>query len=136
MKQRVWLTAALAVIGLLAATVQAADNDKTATGTWTSTFSRGDRSFKSTYKLKQDGHKLTGTVTSGRNIEPTKIANGKVEDGKVSFDVTRESPNGGTFTIHYHGTLKGDTIEGKAEGTFNDQKREFPWKATRAKSEK
>lgn len=130
------MVTAIALGGLLAATVQAADNDKTATGTWTSTFTRGERTFKSTYNLKQEGHKLTGTVTSGRNNEPTKIAHGKVEDGKVSFDVTRESPNGGTFTIHYQGTLKGDTIEGKAEGTFNDQKRSFDWKASRVKSEK
>jgi hypothetical protein len=42
--------------------------------------------------LKQDGDKITGTVT-GRNNTESPIENGKIADGAVSFEVTREYNN-------------------------------------------
>ncbi|HZU34807.1 MAG TPA: hypothetical protein VFA18_02795 [Gemmataceae bacterium] len=126
------MMAAVAVVGLLTMPMRAADT-KTATGTWTSTFERNGQTFKTTYKLKQDGQKLTGTVKGGPDNKESEIKDGSVKDGKVSFTVTRESPNGGEVTIHYHGKLTDNAIQGKADVSFGDQKRSFDWKATRAK---
>jgi hypothetical protein len=97
-----------------------------ATGTWKSTFTTNDgKTIETIYKLKQEGEKLTGTVT-GRDGKEVKIEEGSVKDGKVSFQVTRER-EGNKFTLHYKGELSGDAIKGKLE--FGD--RSFNWEAKR-----
>ncbi len=103
-----------------------------ATGTWKSSFTTGNgRTITSTYNLKQDGEKLTGTVT-GPGGRETDIEDGKVKDGKVSFQVTREQ-GGQKFTMKYKGEQKGDTIKGKVEIGRGDQSRSFDWEAKRQK---
>lgn len=80
-----------------------------ATGEW-----KGDISMRNgnvmhvTMDLKaQDGGGLTGTI-AGRN-GPVEIADGKVKDNHVSFNVVREFDDR-QFKQHYDGTLDGDTI--------------------------
>jgi hypothetical protein len=104
----------------LGAEARAAD----ATGTWTWTFTRqnGDK-VDITLKLKQDGDKLTGTV-SGRNNEETKIEDGKVKGDEVSFQVTRER-DGQKFVMKYHAKVSGDTLKGKVEFGNDGQSRDF-----------
>jgi hypothetical protein len=121
------------VIACLSAGVQADDKKDggSVTGTWKSSFTNQQgQTFETTYKLKQEGEKLTGTVT-GRDGKETKLEEGKVKDGKVSFQVTRER-DGNKFTIKYHGELSGDSIKGKVE--VNDN--EFDWEAKRQKPAK
>jgi hypothetical protein len=77
-------------------------------GKWTYEMSRGGNTMTSTITLKADGATLTGSV-SGRNGD-TAIANGKVDGDNVSFEVTREGPNG-TMTMHYTGKAGGDEIK-------------------------
>lgn len=97
-----------------------------ATGTWKSTFTTNDgKTIETTYKLKQEGEKLTGTVI-GRDGKEVKVEDGSVKDGKVSFQVTRER-NGTKLTLHYKGELSGDSIKGKLE--VGD--RSFDWEAKR-----
>jgi hypothetical protein len=94
------LFAALAMT-FTAATTRAAD----VTGTWSAEMKTPDgNSFPLTFKFKQDGEKLTGTV-QGPQGDPIDISNGKVDGDKFTFDV---SFNG--MTIHHDCTVDGDEI--------------------------
>jgi hypothetical protein len=78
-------------------------------GKWTAEVpGRGGNTMTTTITLKADGAALTGSV-SGRNGD-TAIANGKVDGDSVSFDVTREGPNG-SMTMHYTGKAAADEIK-------------------------
>lgn len=104
-----------------------------ATGTWKSSFTTAQgKTIETTYKLTQDGEKLTGTAVGARGKEAT-IEEGKVKDGKVSFQVTRQFGDR-KFTAKYQGTLSGDTIKGKVEISIGDQSRSANWLAKRQKA--
>ena len=84
-----------------------------ATGVWQGSISGQDgNSMTVAFDLKQDGSKLTGTVT-GPQGDPMPIENGKVDGNKVSFDV---SFNG--MTITHEGTMDGNkmTLTTKSDG--------------------
>jgi hypothetical protein len=123
--------------GLLVSAARAEDKKaaERATGTWKSSFTTQDgQTIVTTYKLKQEGEKLTGTVT-GRDGKETKIEDGKVKDDKVSFLMNR-GQNGQKITIKFNGDLKGDSIKGKVEFTRGDNSRSFDWEAKREKKDK
>jgi hypothetical protein len=117
---------AVLLIGLTT-TALAAD----ATGTWTWTVERGGQTFTNTLKLKQDGEKLTGTI-SGRNNTEIAIENGKVSGEEVSFQVTREF-NNNKFVQQYRGKVSGDTIKGQVEFENRDgEKVTRDWEAKKS----
>lgn len=121
------------IAGLLSPGATAETRAADVTGTWKQTFEREGRTFESTLNLKQDGEKLTGTI-SGRQGRETEIENGKVEGNKVSFQVTRTF-NENTFTQKYEGTLEGDTIKGKVEFQGRDgQTQSRDWEIKRESS--
>jgi hypothetical protein len=123
------------VVGWLASAPAADDKAASATGTWKSSFTtQNGQTIETTYKLKQDGDKLTGTVT-GRDGKEVEIENGKVKDGEASFDVTRER-DGQKFVLHYKGKVGADAIEGKVEFEANGEARSRDWKATRQGADK
>jgi hypothetical protein len=128
------LGAWLAAVGLSVAFVglvpEAKAADATATGTWKWEFKRqnGD-TIDVTLKLKQDGEKLTGTI-SGPNNSETEIMDGMVKDGEVTFKVVREF-NGNTVTTTYKGKLEKDTIKGTSERERDGQKQSRDWEAKR-----
>jgi hypothetical protein len=98
------------------------------TGTWKSTFTTMDgQTIETTYKLKQEGEKLTGTAKRGDGPE-RKLEEGKVKDGKVSFQYKVER-DGNEFTVKYEGELSGDSIKGKV----GVGERSFDWEAKRQK---
>ena len=135
----------LAVCGLLAlgatAQLQAADKQADPTGTWTwSTPGRnGGADRKSALKLKTDGDKLTGTITSpgrqGGEPTETKIEDGKVTGDEVSFTVTREF-NNNKFVAKYHGKLTADSIKGKMDFERNGEAQSRDWEAKRETEKK
>lgn len=132
---RTWLSAAtlgLVFLGLCASA--SAAEKASATGKWKWRFERNGQSMETTLTLKQDGEKLTGTVT-GRNNTETAIEEGKVKDGEVSFKVTRER-NGQKFTMAYKGKVSEDAIKGTIEGERDGQKTSREWEAKRVKEEK
>jgi len=135
MQPRSWKCfASLAVLALFAAALPAvaADDKGKVDGTWTwSTPGQNGQTFEQKAKLKSEGDKVTGVII-GRNNQETAIKEGKLKDGELSFDVTRER-NGQSMTIHYKGKLEGDTIKGTSERE-GGQSRE--WNAKRAKDEK
>jgi hypothetical protein len=123
------------VLGLLAlgfvTTVALADDKKAdATGTWKWSVERNGQTFETTLKLKQDGDKLTGTIT-GRQGNETAIEEGKVKDGEVTFKVVREF-NGNKITFDYKGKLDGDMIKGKTEFEREGEKMSRDWEAKRS----
>jgi len=76
-------------------------------GTWTGTLTFGDNQFPLTYTLKQDGSKLTGTVSGPGGDLP--LADGKIEGDKLSFSLTVDM--GGTpARFVSEGVLKGEEI--------------------------
>jgi hypothetical protein len=74
-----------------------------------------------TFDLKADGAKLTGSVTTpgfgrGGDAPPppttTPIANGKVDGNNISFDVTRDF-GGNSMTTKYECAVSGDAMKVK-----------------------
>ena len=73
-----------------------------------------------TIELKAEGATLTGSVTGamggrgggggGGAPAAQPISNGKVSGNNVSFDVTRETPNG-NMTTKYEGTVSGSEMK-------------------------
>ncbi|MFO1498590.1 MAG: hypothetical protein U1G07_09390 [Verrucomicrobiota bacterium] len=132
-------TLACALLALSAVTrVQAADEKKAdASGTWTWTVPGrdGGPGRQSTAKLKVEGDKLMGTVSSpgrqGAEPRETAIENGKVKGDEISFTVTREF-QGNKFTQKFMGKVSGDSIKGKIESERNGQPMSRDWDAKRS----
>ena len=103
LKSSLVLCAALLVLFSAAPLFAASDM----TGKWTTTDTKGPdgSSFTLTFDFKQDGAKLTGTVT-GPQGDPLAIDNGKVDGDQFSFTV---NINGTTIT--HDGTISGDEIK-------------------------
>ena len=76
------------------------------TGKWTTDMKMQDgSSFTLAFDFKQDGTKLTGTVT-GPQGDPLAIDNGKIDGHKFSFTVSFNGTN-----ITHDGTVTGDEIK-------------------------
>jgi len=118
--------------------VQAEDKKADPTGTWAWTFQRpgGGEGRESLLKIKKEGDKYLGTLTTARREgEPreTKIDNIKVEGESINFSITREF-NGNSFTQKYSAKVSGDTLTGKIEFTGRDgEVRSRDWMAKRKK---
>jgi len=130
------LCIAALVVGLvgLAGTAGAANEDKGPTGTWKWTVERKGNKVETTAKIKVDGEKVTGTVSSnfgGKDQEAKIDEGGTFKGGEISFSVTREFKDQ-KFTTKYTGKVSGDTIEGKSVSKRGDKDVENDWKAKRA----
>jgi len=103
MKTLICVCAAL-IMTLTPLTAQATTD---VTGTWTGEMKAPDGSagFALSFTFKQDGAKLTGSV-QGPQGDPIAISDGKVDDVKITFNV---SFNG--MTISHEGTISGDEIK-------------------------
>lgn len=116
-----------AVSASLSVSAWAAD----ANGKWTWKMMRQQTEITQTLELKQNGEKLTGTIT-GRENQKTEIKDGTFKNDEVSFTVVR-SRDGQEFKIVYKGKVEGDTIKGKSTFTRDGQERSRDWVATRVK---
>ena len=133
-KTGLWL-AGLCVFALLLSVVAVhatpQDNANVA-GTWEITMAApqgggggggGQAPAPSTLTLKQDGTKVTGTM-SGR-MGDTPI-DGSVSGNTLTFTITRQGRDGNSMTLTYTATVSGDTMTGKMSGGRGD--REFTGK--------
>jgi len=117
--------------------VQAQDKEADPNGTWTWSQAgrNGGTPRVSTLKLKVEGDKLMGSITTpgrqGGEPTTTSIENGKIKDDEVSFSVTREI-QGNKMTQKYSGKLSGDSIKGKMEFDRNGEPQSRPWEAKRS----
>jgi hypothetical protein len=89
-------------------------NDATGSWKWTQSGPNGDVDF--VLKLKQDGDKLTGTL-SGFNGNESDIEDGKVQDGQVTFSIVRDF-NGNKITTKYTATVNGNELKGQSQTIF------------------
>ena len=108
------------------------DKKDDATGTWKwSAAGRNGQTTDVTLKLKQEGEKLTGTITRGSNPE-SEIKDGTIKDGDISFNVVRKRGDQ-EITTKYEGKLSGDSIKGKSSTERNGNTRTVDFEAKRAK---
>jgi len=122
-----------ALVGISTAAFAADKGDINGTWKWTNPGRGGGQGREVSLKLKQDGDKLTGTIT-GLGSESIDIKDGKFKDNEVSFSVIRKGRNGQERTSKYHGKLDGDTIKGKVENEGrNGITQERDWQAKRSK---
>jgi hypothetical protein len=71
--------------------------------------------------LKVDGTNVTGTAGPNEDQQWT-IKNGKLEAGKLTFEVVPESENGADSLIVFDLVFDGETIRGTATGHDGDNK--------------
>jgi hypothetical protein len=119
MRNRSFLTL-VSVLVLSALALMAAD----VTGKWAAEVQgRNGQTRNVSFAFKQDGSTLTGTMVGpmGREVA---ITNGKVDGDNLSFDVNMEF-QGNAVTIHYTGTVEGDSIKMKSQREGSDRTQEF-----------
>jgi hypothetical protein len=116
-------------IGLAASALAA---DATGTWKWTTQGRQGGQGREFTLKLKADGEKLTGTLSTpgrqGGQSRDTAIEDGKVKGDEISFTITREM-NGNKVVTKYSGKVTADAIKGKIESERNGQAQSRDWEA-------
>src|SRR5450759_2029712 len=98
------LFATAVLCAIFAGAALAADSS----GNWSGTMQMGDNPYPLTFAFKQDGEKLTGTVT-GPQGEPLPLNAGKVVGDKVTFFVQTDM-NGAPAKFLSEGIIKGDEI--------------------------
>src|SRR5436190_10008382 len=77
-------------------------------GNWSGSMQMGDQPFTLTYAFKQDGEKLTGTVT-GPQGDPLQLKEGKITGDKLSF-VVNVDMGGNAAKFVSEGVIKGEEI--------------------------
>jgi hypothetical protein len=95
----------IATFFVLAASAFAADVD----GKWTGNFETPGGAVEIAFDFKQEGAVLTGTST-GPDGTAVKIADGKVDGNKVSFNETVDF-GGMPFTISFSGEMMGASMK-------------------------
>lgn len=135
---------------LLAVSANAQDKKVDPNGKWSWTTEGRDGNLRTnTIVLKLEGDKLTGTVTgmrggrggggggqggAGGPPPPTPIEEAKLTGDQITFQVTRETPNG-KFVSKYTAKIAGDVMKGKMAFDRNGEttEREFEAKREAAK---
>jgi len=83
------------------------------TGTWKGSYpGRDGQTRESTFVLKAEGEKLTGTVSSRRG--ESEIKDGTIKGDDINFSVVRNL-GGNDVTVKYKGKVVGDAIQFKVE---------------------
>jgi hypothetical protein len=83
---------------------------------------RGGMFGNMVFDLKEAAGALSGEVQMGQGDRARTIAitNGKIADGKFSFETTMETPRG-EMTMVYQGTVEGDTLKGTFQMKDSDR---------------
>jgi hypothetical protein len=119
--QRMMAAVAVAV-AILAAVVQAAD----VTGKWMGQVpTRDGATREATFTFKQDGEKLTGTMTGPQS--DIELKDGTVKGDDVSFNVVL-SFGGNEVKLIYKGKVAGDEIKFTRQRAGEAETREFTLK--------
>jgi hypothetical protein len=95
-------------------------------GKWDMTIDTDQGAMQAALDLKQDGKKVTGTITSPQG--PASVE-GEYAEGKLTFSISFDSPNG-SMQVGFNATMKTD---GSLAGTLDFGQGQIPWRAVRAK---
>lgn len=124
-----WLCLLVLVIASVLAQAAAPATNAIVTGTWNYTLDVSlDTSVDFVAQLKQDGERVTGTVTA-RDVMAT-IEKGQFKSGQLTFEIPREY-GGVKFTSRYQGQLTGDRLKGKIVTGTGPLERTYEWSAQR-----
>ncbi len=119
MKVQRMMAAVAVAVAILAVVVQAAD----VTGKWTGQVpTRDGGTREATFNFKQDGEKLTGTMTGPQG--DIELKDGAVKGDDVSFNVEM-SFGGNDVKLIYKGKVAGDEIKFTRTREGADQTQEF-----------
>lgn len=119
--------AAILVLGLMVGGAAVAQGNANVAGKWESKFTTAQGDTRTaTFTFKQDGNKLTGTISGGMGGETP--LEGTVKGKEVKFTVTRQTPNG-EMKSEYTATVEGDTMKGSVESPRGKR----DWSATKVK---
>jgi hypothetical protein len=126
------IACAALVAGFNASAADEKKADPSGTWTWTSPGRNGGAERKNTMKLKVEGDKVTGAISStgGQNTGETAIADAKLKGDELTFTVTRQFGDN-KVTMKYKGTIAGDVIKGKTEFEREGQSQSRDWEAKR-----
>jgi hypothetical protein len=119
------LIVTLLTIGLhtgVAANHQPASQPDPISGTWNVSFFVNGSAHPSTFELKLEGTKVTGTAVSD-HTGPGTVRDGSWSDGKLSFTLD--------FNKHESIAVKGALKEGKLVGEFTTEGFTSTWEATK-----
>ncbi len=131
LKNLVLLAALTFALSSLSSPALAVDNSPA--GTWKSSFSTPDgQTIESTFKIKQEGDKLSG-VLIGRNGNENPMQEVKLTGDQLFIKLIRER-NGETITTKVTATLSGDNLKGKLETNWGGEDRTADWVAKREKA--
>jgi hypothetical protein len=103
-------------------------------GTWKCAYEIGGEQRTSTLKIKQDGDKLTGTM-SWPNQQEENLKDLKLKDKTLTFSAVRKLMDN-EIPIDYTLTIDGDTLKGKGAADFGGQTQEFDIEGSREKNDK
>ncbi len=134
-------TLCLAAGLLIAASASAQDKKVDPNGKWTWTSEGRDGNLRTnSITLKLEGDKLSGTVTGFRGgrgggggggaPQETPIEEAMIKGDEVSFQVSRETPNG-KMVSKYTAKIAGDTLKGKMSFERNGETTERDFEAKR-----
>ncbi|MEZ5315873.1 MAG: hypothetical protein R2752_00580 [Vicinamibacterales bacterium] len=91
-------------------------------GKWSVTVQSPQGTMMSTLEVKQEGKKITGTLSSDMGVAPVA---GEYADGKLEFTISMDT-GGGAMEIWFGGAFKDD---GTMAGTLDFGQGEIPWTA-------
>jgi hypothetical protein len=103
---------AAVMLGVFAVALAQTTKPADLTGTWKWSTEQFGQQQETTLTLKQDGEKVTGTITGFQGDTP--ISDGKVKDGVVTFKVVMDM-GGRDMVTQYTAKLSGDSLKGKSE---------------------
>jgi hypothetical protein len=102
----------LTILGAFAITWAQTSRPADVSGKWTWTTQGFGGDQETTLTLKQDGDKLTGSITGFQGETP--ISDGKIKDGVITFKVVMDF-GGREMVTQYTAKVEGDTLKGKSE---------------------
>jgi hypothetical protein len=125
MKVQRMMAAVAVAVAIIAAVLQAAD----VTGKWMGQVpTRDGGTRESTFTFKQDGEKLTGTMTGPQG--DIELKDGAVKGDDLSFNVVL-SFGGNEVKLIYKGKVAGDEIKFTRQREGEAETREFTLKRTK-----
>lgn len=102
-------------------------------GTWKCEYEIGGQKRTSTFTVKKDGDKLTGTMNWSDQKDAT-LKDLKLTDSTLSFTAVRKYMEN-EINIEYKLTIDGDKLKGKGSSEFGGQKQEWDITGSREKKD-